>query len=120
MRIVCLKTNTTHGHSLWLQVTMEDNSFVVEVQPKYIRDEVELHTCSNDDVTGGVTDQQALVHREEIPEDRSSGKWLFCLFIGFINRPVFQGCLSLTYVQKVTSLFQRHVLEWKFCFDWCR
>lgn len=59
---------------LWFQVTMEDNSFVVEVQPKYIRDEVELNTGSIDDVTNRVTDQQALVHREEIPEDHSTGK----------------------------------------------
>ncbi|XP_015119631.1 uncharacterized protein LOC107042895 [Diachasma alloeum] len=75
-------------------VTMEDNSFVVEVQPKYIRDEVELHTGSTDDVTSGVTDQQALVHREEIPEDRSSefGTKLF----GSTNTGLSQSDLSIS------------------------
>lgn len=53
---------------------MEDNSFVVEVQPKYIRDDVDINTGSTDDVTSRVTDQQALVHREEIPEDHALGK----------------------------------------------
>lgn len=53
---------------------MEDNSFVVEVEPKYIRDGVEFNTDSTDDVTSKVTDQHALVHREEFLEDRSCGK----------------------------------------------
>ncbi|CAG5108827.1 Protein of unknown function [Cotesia congregata] len=52
-------------------MAMSDNSFVVEVQPKYLKDDVDINTGSIDDITGRVTDQQALVHREEIPEDRS-------------------------------------------------
>lgn len=48
-------------------------SFVVEVQPDYDKEETEGNKGSSDDVTTGVTDQQALVHREEIPDDRSSG-----------------------------------------------
>jgi hypothetical protein len=48
-------------------------SFVVEVQPDYDREEAEGNKGSSDDMTAGVTDQQALVHREEIPDDRSSG-----------------------------------------------
>lgn len=48
-------------------------SFVVEVQPDYDKEETEGNKGSSDDVTAGVTDQQALVHREEIPDDRSSG-----------------------------------------------
>lgn len=67
-----------------LQVTMEDNknrryqdngcSFVVEVQPNYQNEETEVNKgSSSDDVTAAVTDQQALVHREEIADDRSPG-----------------------------------------------
>jgi len=48
-------------------------SFVVEVQPDYDGEEAEGNKGSSDDMTAGVTDQQALVHREEIPDDRSSG-----------------------------------------------
>lgn len=48
-------------------------SFVVEVQPDYDREETEGTKGSSDDMTAGITDQQALVHREEIPDDRSSG-----------------------------------------------
>lgn len=65
------------------QVTMEEKptsrykdsgcSFVVEVQPDYDREETEGTKGSSDDMTAGITDQQALVHREEIPDDRSSG-----------------------------------------------
>lgn len=53
----------------------QDNgcSFVVEVQPSYQDEETEGNKGSSDDMTAGVTDQQALVHREEIPEDRSPG-----------------------------------------------
>lgn len=51
-------------------------SFVVEVQPDYDREETEGNKGSSDDMTAGVTDQQALVHREEIPDDRSSGNRL--------------------------------------------
>lgn len=50
-------------------------SFVVEVQPDYDREETEGTKGSSDDMTAGVTDQQALVHREEIPDDRSSGNY---------------------------------------------
>lgn len=67
------------------KVTMEDNksrkyqdnscSFVVEVQPGYQSDEADVNRGSSDDMPGRVTDQQALVHREEIPEDRSCGKY---------------------------------------------
>lgn len=66
-------------------MTMEDKptarykdsgcSFVVEVQPDYDKEETEGNKGSSDDVTTGVTDQQALVHREEIPDDRSSGDY---------------------------------------------
>jgi len=48
-------------------------SFVVEVQPDYDKEETKGNKGSSDDVTTGVTDQQALVHREEIPDDRSLG-----------------------------------------------
>jgi len=48
-------------------------SFVVEMQPDYDREETEGNKGSSDDMTAGVTDQQALVHREEIPDDKSSG-----------------------------------------------
>lgn len=53
----------------------QDNgcSFVVEVQPSYQSDDAQANKGSTDDVTADVTDQQALVHREEIPEDRSPG-----------------------------------------------
>lgn len=54
-------------------MALSDNSFVVEVQPKYLKDDVDINTGSIDDITGRVTDQQALVHREEIPDDRSLG-----------------------------------------------
>ena len=57
----------------------QDNgcSFVVEVQPSYQNEGPEASKGSTDDVTAGVTDQQALVHREEIPEDRAPGLLLF-------------------------------------------
>lgn len=51
-------------------------SFVVEVQPDYDREETEGNKGSTDDMNAEITDQQALVHREEIPDDRSSGKRL--------------------------------------------
>lgn len=65
-------------------MTMEDSkptsrykdngcSFVVEVQPDCEKEETEGNKGSSDDMTTGVTDQQALVHREEIPDDRSLG-----------------------------------------------
>lgn len=50
-------------------------SFMVEVQPDYDREEMEGTKGSSDDMTAGITDQQALVHREEIPDDRSSGNY---------------------------------------------
>ena len=70
---------------LLLKVTTEDNknrkyqdngcSFVVEVQPGYQSDEADVNRGSSDDMPGRVTDQQALVHREEIPEDHSCSKY---------------------------------------------
>ena len=48
---------------------------MVEVQPGYQSDEADVNRGSSDDMPGKVTDQQALVHREEIPEDRSCGKY---------------------------------------------
>lgn len=73
------------GHSRYSlsQVTMEDNkttsrykdngcSFVVEVQPDYEREETAGNKGESVDDT--MTDQHALVHREEIIEDRSSGE----------------------------------------------
>lgn len=56
----------------------QDNgcSFVVEVQPSYQSEETETNKGSTDDMTASVTDQQALVHREEIPEDKAPGTLL--------------------------------------------
>lgn len=56
----------------------QDNgcSFVVEVQPSYQNEETETNKGSTDDMTASVTDQQALVHREEIPEDKAPGTLL--------------------------------------------
>ncbi|XP_014472933.1 PREDICTED: uncharacterized protein LOC106743522 [Dinoponera quadriceps] len=87
-------------------VTMEDNkptarykdsgcSFVVEVQPDYDREEVEGNKGSSDDMTAGITDQQALVHREEIPDDRSSGFENTRLF-GSTNTGLSQSDLSIS------------------------
>ncbi|KAG7188655.1 hypothetical protein KM043_008280 [Ampulex compressa] len=87
-------------------VTMEDNknrryqdngcSFVVEVQPSFQSAEgAEANKGSSDDMTGGVTDQQALVHREEIPEDRSSGFENTRLF-GSTNTGLSQSDLSIS------------------------
>lgn len=47
-------------------------SYVVDVQPDYDKEESEGNKESSEDMTAGVTDQQALVHREEIPDDRPS------------------------------------------------
>ncbi|KAF3426531.1 hypothetical protein E2986_13533 [Frieseomelitta varia] len=86
-------------------VTMEDNknrryqdngcSFVVEVQPSYQNEEPEASKGSTDDVTAGVTDQQALVHREEIPEDRAPGFENTRLF-GSTNTGLSQSDLSIS------------------------
>ncbi|EFN77300.1 hypothetical protein EAI_14428 [Harpegnathos saltator] len=87
-------------------VTMEDSkpiarykdggcSFVVEVQPDYDREEVEGNKGSSDDMTAGITDQQALVHREEIPDDRSSGFENTRLF-GSTNTGLSQSDLSIS------------------------
>ncbi|XP_032668572.1 uncharacterized protein LOC116842875 [Odontomachus brunneus] len=87
-------------------VTMEDNkptarykdsgcSFVVEVQPDYDREEMEGNKGSSDDMTAGITDQQALVHREEIPDDRSSGFENTRLF-GSTNTGLSQSDLSIS------------------------
>ncbi|XP_076679515.1 uncharacterized protein LOC143374856 isoform X2 [Andrena cerasifolii] len=86
-------------------VTMEDNknrryqdngcSFVVEVQPSYEDEETEGNKGSSDDMTAGVTDQLALVHREEIPEDRSPGFENTRLF-GSTNTGLSQSDLSIS------------------------
>ncbi|KAK9302182.1 hypothetical protein QLX08_005775 [Tetragonisca angustula] len=86
-------------------VTMEDNknrryqdngcSFVVEVQPSYQNEGPEASKGSTDDVTAGVTDQQALVHREEIPEDRAPGFENTRLF-GSTNTGLSQSDLSIS------------------------
>ncbi|XP_024867052.1 uncharacterized protein LOC112451586 isoform X1 [Temnothorax curvispinosus] len=87
-------------------VTMEDNkptsiykdsgcSFVVEVQPDYDKEETKGNKGSSDDVTTGVTDQQALVHREEIPDDRSSAFENTRLF-GSTNTGLSQSDLSIS------------------------
>nr|XP_034177976.1 uncharacterized protein LOC117603192 [Osmia lignaria]XP_034177977.1 uncharacterized protein LOC117603192 [Osmia lignaria] len=87
-------------------VTMEDNknrryqdngcSFVVEVQPNYQNEETEGNKGgSSDDVTAAVTDQQALVHREEIAEDRSPGFEKAKLF-GSTNTGLSQSDLSIS------------------------
>ncbi|XP_043477279.1 uncharacterized protein LOC122508184 [Leptopilina heterotoma] len=86
-------------------VTMEDNnkgkkyqdngcSFVVEVQPGYQSDEADVNRGSSDDMPGRVTDQQALVHREEIPEDHSCGFENTKLF-GSTNTGLSQSDLSI-------------------------
>lgn len=82
-------------------VTMEDNktrtryqdngcSFVVEVQPSYQNEGAEASKGSTDDV-----DQQALVHREEIAEDRTSGFENTRLF-GSTNTGLSQSDLSIS------------------------
>ncbi|XP_076284900.1 uncharacterized protein LOC143211274 [Lasioglossum baleicum] len=86
-------------------VTMEDNknrryqdngcSFVVEVQPSYQPDDAKANKGSTEDVTADVTDQQALVHREEIPEDRSPGFENTRLF-GSTNTGLSQSDLSIS------------------------
>ncbi|XP_015590559.1 uncharacterized protein LOC107265523 isoform X1 [Cephus cinctus] len=85
-------------------VTMEDKnrkyedsncSFVVEVQPGYQSDETDGNKGSTDDVAGRVTDQQALVHREEIPEDQTSGFENTKLF-GSTNTGLSQSDLSIS------------------------
>ncbi|XP_072763510.1 uncharacterized protein [Anoplolepis gracilipes] len=70
-------------------------SFVVEVQPDYDREETEGTKGSSDDMTAGITDQQALVHREEIPDDRSSGFENTRLF-GSTNTGLSQSDLSIS------------------------
>ncbi|XP_023290101.1 uncharacterized protein LOC105700755 [Orussus abietinus] len=74
----------------------EDNgcSFVVEVPPGYQSDDTDANKGSSDDVVGEVTDQRALVHREEIPEDRSSGFENAKLF-GSTNTGLSQSDLSI-------------------------
>ncbi|KYQ46859.1 hypothetical protein ALC60_14150, partial [Trachymyrmex zeteki] len=87
-------------------VTTEDNkptsrykdsgcSFVVEIQPDYNKEETEDNKGSSDDVTTSVTDQQALVHREEIPDDRFSGFENTRLF-GSTNTGLSQSDLSVS------------------------
>ncbi|XP_018341545.1 PREDICTED: uncharacterized protein LOC108748060 [Trachymyrmex septentrionalis] len=87
-------------------VTTEDNkptsrykdsgcSFVVEIQPDYNKEETEGNKGSSDDVTTAVTDQQALVHREEIPDDRFSGFENTRLF-GSTNTGLSQSDLSVS------------------------
>ncbi|KAG6798588.1 hypothetical protein HZU73_06091 [Apis mellifera caucasica] len=84
-------------------VTMEDNknrryqdngcSFVVEVQPSYQNEGAEAASKgSTDDVAA---DQQALVHREEIAEDRTSGFENTRLF-GSTNTGLSQSDLSIS------------------------
>ncbi|KAK1121887.1 hypothetical protein K0M31_009737 [Melipona bicolor] len=75
----------------------QDNgcSFVVEVQPSYQNEESEANKGSTDDVAAGVTDQQALVHREEIPEDRAPGFENTRLF-GSTNTGLSQSDLSIS------------------------
>lgn len=50
-------------------------SFVVEVQAEYQSDDADGNRGSIDDLRPTVTDQQALVHREEAPDDHAAG-WL--------------------------------------------
>ena len=79
----------------------QDNgcSFVVEVQPSYQNEEPEANKGSTDDVTAEVTDQQALVHREEIPEDRAPGLFLFLTkqFL-FFRDEKFHGSYKRNYI----------------------
>ncbi|XP_043257281.1 uncharacterized protein LOC122400105 [Colletes gigas] len=100
-----LKNNQLIVESEERAVTMEDTktrkyqdngcSFVVEVQPSYQNDDTEANKGSSDDMTAGVTDQQALVHREEIPEDRSPGFENTRLF-GSTNTGLSQSDLSIS------------------------
>ncbi|KYM78086.1 hypothetical protein ALC53_11554, partial [Atta colombica] len=70
-------------------------SFVVEIQPDYNKEETEGNKGSSNDVTTAVTDQQALVHREEIPDDRFSGFENTRLF-GSTNTGLSQSDLSVS------------------------
>jgi hypothetical protein len=56
----------------------QDNgcSVIVEVPPGYQSDDTDANRGSMDDMAARISDQQALVHREEIPEDCSHGKSL--------------------------------------------
>ncbi|XP_070523137.1 uncharacterized protein [Cardiocondyla obscurior] len=73
----------------------KDSSFVVEVEPDYDKEETEGNKGSSDDMATGVTDQQALVHREEIPDDRSSAFENTRLF-GSTNTGLSQSDLSIS------------------------
>lgn len=52
---------------------MEDNSIVVEMQPIYAKDDINIHISSIDDANGGVTNQEALVHQAEVLDDFPAG-----------------------------------------------
>ncbi|XP_014211546.1 uncharacterized protein LOC106641589 [Copidosoma floridanum] len=85
-------------------VTMEDSrsrkfqdngcSVIVEVPPSYGREETAGSAESNDDIDAQVTDQQALVHREEISEDRRCDFDKSKLF-GSTNTGLSQSDLSI-------------------------
>ncbi|XP_066586760.1 uncharacterized protein [Prorops nasuta] len=96
-------------------VTMEENksrkyqdndcSFVVEVQPGYQKKEVEGNKGSSDDMTSNTTDQQALVHREEIPDDRSCEFENTRLF-GSTNTGLSQSDLSISSQDSVNPSYR--------------
>ncbi|XP_011500870.1 PREDICTED: uncharacterized protein LOC105364588 [Ceratosolen solmsi marchali] len=86
-------------------VTMEDTrcrkyqddgcSVIVEVPAGYQSDETDdVNRGSSDDMAARVTDQQALVHREEIPEDRS-GAFSNTKLFGSTNTGLSQSDLSI-------------------------
>ncbi|KAK0089483.1 hypothetical protein PV325_007046 [Microctonus aethiopoides] len=75
--------------------SMEDNSVVVEMQPIYAKDDINIHISSIDDANDGVTNQKALVHRAEIlddfPADFESSK-----LFGSVNTGLSQSDLSIS------------------------
>ncbi|OXU27647.1 hypothetical protein TSAR_015139 [Trichomalopsis sarcophagae] len=85
-------------------VTMEDTrnrkyqdtgcSVIVEAPPGYQNEPSNADPGSSDDMISRVTDQQALVHREEIPEDHSSAFDNAKLF-GSTNTGLSQSDLSI-------------------------
>ncbi|KAK0178879.1 hypothetical protein PV327_007722 [Microctonus hyperodae] len=75
--------------------SMEDDPVVVEMQPIYAKDDINIHISSIDDANGGVSNQQALVHRAEIlddfPADFESSK-----LFGSVNTGLSQSDLSIS------------------------
>ncbi|XP_046603288.1 uncharacterized protein LOC124296907 isoform X1 [Neodiprion virginianus] len=71
-------------------------SFIVEVQPEYQSDEADANKGSADDVRPTVTDQQALVHREEAADDRHNAELENTKIFGSTNTGLSQSDLSVS------------------------